>query len=175
MQTKKTLFKSKLLFRKSKLKLYCPAIRPTVVYDCETWVLTESTTLRLSVFERKIIRKIFGPTKGHNVTWRTETNKELDELIKHRNVTNYVKSERLSWFGYLNIMPETSIVRKIYKWKPFTSRPVGRPKPRWEDDNRNYLKNVKIIKWTEQIQNRLQLKDIVEKAKTTSELQRRRR
>jgi hypothetical protein len=22
-------------------------------------------------------------------------------------------------------MPETSVVRKIYKWKPFRSRPVG--------------------------------------------------
>jgi len=26
-------------------------------------------------------------------------------------------------------MPETSIVKKIYKWKPFTRRPVGRPSP----------------------------------------------
>jgi hypothetical protein len=36
---------------------------------------------------------------------------------------------------------ETSIVKKIYKWKPFTSRPVGRPKPRWEDDVRKNLKS----------------------------------
>jgi hypothetical protein len=34
-------------------------------------------------------------------------------------------------------MPETSIVKKIYKWKPFAGRPVGRPKSRWEDDVRN--------------------------------------
>jgi len=37
-------------------------------------------------------------------------------------------------------MPETSIVKKIHKWKPFTGRPVGRPKSRWEDDVRNDLK-----------------------------------
>jgi hypothetical protein len=24
-------------------------------------------------------------------------------------------------------------VTRIYKWKPFASRPVGRPKNRWED------------------------------------------
>jgi hypothetical protein len=36
---------------------------------------------RLSVFERKILRKIYGPTKGYNVNWRMKTNKELDELI----------------------------------------------------------------------------------------------
>jgi len=31
-------------------------------------------------------------------------------------------------------MPETSIVKKIHKWKPFTGRAVGRPKSRWEND-----------------------------------------
>jgi hypothetical protein len=73
----------------------------------------------------------------------------LDEIIKHRNIINYVKAQRLSWFGHINRMPETSIVRKIYKWKPFTSRPVGRHMSRWEDDVRNYLKNMKLIKWRE--------------------------
>jgi hypothetical protein len=43
-------------------------------------------------------------------------------------------------------MTETSIVRKIYKWKPFTTRPVGRPKSRWRDDVRNDLKKMKLIK-----------------------------
>jgi hypothetical protein len=47
---------------------------------------------------------------------------------------------------------------------------VGRPKPRWEDDIRNDLKKMKLIKWTEQVQDRLKWKDIVEKAKTLSEL-----
>ena len=97
---------------------------PTVVYGCETWVLKESIIQRLSVFERTILRKIFGPTKEDNGIWRIKTNKELDELINHQNIINYVKGQRMSWFGHINIMPETSIVRKIYKWKPLTSRPV---------------------------------------------------
>jgi hypothetical protein len=52
-------------------------------------------------------------------------------------------------------MPETSIVRKIYKWRPSTSRPVGRPKSLWEDDVRNDLRKMKLIKWVEQVQNHL--------------------
>jgi hypothetical protein len=44
-------------------------------------------------------------------------------------------------------MPETSILKKIYKWKPFTGRPVGWPKSRWEDDVSNDLKKMKLIKW----------------------------
>jgi hypothetical protein len=82
------------------------------------------------VLERKMLRKIFGPTKEKNGNWRIKINKELDELIKHQNIINCVKAQRLSWFGHINRMPETSIVKKIYKWKPFTRRPVGRPKSR---------------------------------------------
>jgi hypothetical protein len=97
-------------------------------------------TQRLSVCERKILRKIFGPTKEGNGNWRIKTNRELDELIQHWNIINYVKAQRLSWFGHINRMAETGTVQKIYKWKPFTGRPVGRPKSRWEDDVRNDLK-----------------------------------
>jgi hypothetical protein len=38
------------------------------------------------VFERKIPRKMFGATEKDNGMWRVETNMELDELIKHRNI-----------------------------------------------------------------------------------------
>ena len=118
------LFKSNFVSRNSKLKLYRSIIRPIVVYGCETWVLKEHIRHRLSVLERKI----FGPTKEHNGTWRIKTDKELDELIQHRSTINCVKSQRLSWFGHINRKPECSIVKKIYKWHPFTNRPVGRPK-----------------------------------------------
>ena len=89
----------------------------------------------------------------------------MDELIKRRNKINYVKAQSLSWFGHINRMCETSMVKKIHKWKPFTGRPVGRPKSRWEDDVRNNLKKIKLVKWAEQIQDRPKWKDIFEKAK----------
>jgi len=154
------------------LKLYWSVIRPIVVYGCETWVLKESIIQKLSVLERKILRRIFGPTKEANGIWRIKTNKELDELIKHRNIINYVKAQRISWFGQKNRMLETSIVKKEYTNvnKPFTGRPAGRPKSRWEDDVRNDLKKMKFMKWAEQVQDRLKWKDIVEKAKNVSEL-----
>ena len=94
----------------------------------------------------------------------------MDELIKHQNIINYAKAQRLSCFGHINRMPETSIVKRIHKWKPFTGRPAGRPKSRWEDDVRNGLKKTKLMKWAEQVQDRLKWKDIVEKVKTLSEL-----
>ena len=80
--------------------------------------------------------------------------KELDELIKHRNITNCVKAQTIE-FGGLDRMSEASIVKLIHKWKPFAGRPAGRPKSRWNDGVRNDLKKMKLTKWAEQVQDRL--------------------
>ena len=91
----KVFFKSNLVSRKSKLKLNWSVIRPIVVYGCETCVLTESIIQKFSVFERIILREIFGPTKEANGIWRIKTNKELEELIKHQNIINCVKAQTI--------------------------------------------------------------------------------
>jgi len=53
------------------------------------------------MFERKILREIFRPTKEANGICRIKTNKEVDELIKHQNIINYVTAQRMSWFGHI--------------------------------------------------------------------------
>ena len=45
-------------------------------------MLKETTIQKLLVFERKNLRRIFGPTKENQI-WRIKTNEELDKLIKH--------------------------------------------------------------------------------------------
>jgi hypothetical protein len=67
-------------------------------------------------------------------------------------------------------MPETSVVKKTYKWKPLTGRPAERPKSRWEDDIRNDMRRMQIVKWPEHVQDRPKWKVIVDKAKTLPEL-----
>jgi hypothetical protein len=59
------------------------------------------------LFERKVLRKIFGPTKERDGTWRIKTNKELDQLIRHKNIINYIKSQSFKW-----VWPFTSNARR---------------------------------------------------------------
>jgi hypothetical protein len=68
---------------------------------------------KLMVFERKVLRKIFGPTKERDGTWRIKTNNELDKLIRHKTIINYIKAQTLSWFGHLHRMPEERSVKKV--------------------------------------------------------------
>jgi hypothetical protein len=60
-----------LLSRNAKVKIYKPIILPLVLYGCETWSLTLREEHRLRVFEKRVIRRIFGP-KSDEVTgdWR---------------------------------------------------------------------------------------------------------
>jgi len=119
-------FKSRLITRSSKLKLYRTIIRPIVTCASETWVVKENIIQKLLVFERKILRGIFGPTKENQI-WRIKNNEELDKLIKYENIVSYIKAQRLSWYGDVQRMPETRAAKKIFKWKPLTARPKEDP------------------------------------------------
>jgi hypothetical protein len=60
----------------------------------ETWVLSQSDDASLGVFERKILRAIFGPTND-NGEWRIRYNNELHTLYKENDIVTYNKVNRL--------------------------------------------------------------------------------
>jgi hypothetical protein len=102
---------------------------------------------KLIRFERKILRKIYGPTKLLDGNWRFKTNEELDNLIKYKNIINFIKAQRLRWLGHVERMSEEREVNKIYKWKLIASRQVGRPEIRWMDNVMKDIQEVKIVNW----------------------------
>jgi hypothetical protein len=125
----------------------------------------KSSIQKLLIFERKFLRKIFGPTR-ENQLWRIKTNDELDKLIKHQNIINHIKALRLSWFGHVQRMPDSRTAKKIFHWTPLTVRYKGRPKQRWEDDIIQDIRQLNIKYWTACVQGRVYWKNFVEKAKT---------
>jgi hypothetical protein len=80
----KKLLNNKDLNAASKLQIYKCIIRPTVTYGCETWAMTVTEQNCLLVFERRVLRKIYGPTLDNDGTWRIKTNEELEILIKKK-------------------------------------------------------------------------------------------
>ena len=67
-------------------------------------------------------------------------------------------------------MAEISTVKRIHRWKTFRGRPDGRHKSRWEDGDRKGLKEMRRMKWTEQVQDCIEWKDIVEKTTNVPEM-----
>jgi sorting nexin-29 len=71
--------KTKNINRKYKVIIHKTLIKPVLMYGAETWVLSKADELRLGVFERKILRRIYGPI-CEEATWRSRYNKELYHL-----------------------------------------------------------------------------------------------
>jgi len=63
------LANSSLTSRSSKLQIYRTLVRPVVTYGSESWTLTVEEERALAVFERKVLRKIYGPVKEIEL-WR---------------------------------------------------------------------------------------------------------
>ena len=108
---------------------------------------------------------IFGPNKENGI-WRIKTNQELDEIIKRKNIINFIRAQRLSWLGHIERMQGTRMVKAIYSWKPISRRPIGRPKTRWVDDVRKDIQKLKVPNCKILAQDRRRWKELVERAKT---------
>jgi hypothetical protein len=113
----------------------------------------------------KILRKVFGPTY-ENGCWQIKTNQESDKVIKYKNVINFTRAQRLGWFGHVERMPETRMVKAIHCWKPISKRPTRTPKTRWEDDVKKDIQKLKVPNWRTFVLDRRRWKELVEKAKT---------
>jgi hypothetical protein len=70
-----------------------------------------------SAFERKVLTKLFGPTHENGI-WRIKPNQELDKIIKHKNIINFIRARRLGWLGHIERIQETRMVNAIHSWKP---------------------------------------------------------
>jgi hypothetical protein len=55
------LLSSRLLSKNVKVRICKTIILPVVLYWCETWSLTVREGHKLSVFENRVLKRIFGP------------------------------------------------------------------------------------------------------------------
>jgi len=119
--------KSRAVNRSSKLKIYTTLIGPIVTYGCEAWTLTGRNEQQLRIFERKILRKIFGQVQDENGIWRIRKDHEMNELIGNADVVRVTKSRRMTWLGHVMRIDGGRMPRRILEWKPMSRRIRGRP------------------------------------------------
>jgi hypothetical protein len=89
------LLSSWLISKNLKIKIYKTVILLVVLYGCETWSLTLREEHRLRVFENRVLRRIFGPKREEDGSWRQLHNDELHSLYSSLNIVKVVKSRRL--------------------------------------------------------------------------------
>jgi hypothetical protein len=114
--------------------LYKSLIRPVVTYGCEAWTLTNRDEECLRIFERRILRKIFGPAQNEDGSWRIRINHELNKLIENADKVRFIKCRRIVWLGHVMRMDEKRTPKRVLEWKPIGRRIGERPRKRWIED-----------------------------------------
>jgi hypothetical protein len=157
------LVNSSLISRSSQLQIYRTVVHPLVTYGSESWTLTAEEKRVLAVFERKLLRKIYGPMK-ENELWRIRRNDELEDIIKGENIVRFIKSQRIRWLGHMERMQDTAIPKKMYG-KLYATRRRGRPKTRRLDDVSTDLRKMGINEWRDRVRDREAWRRIVMETK----------
>jgi hypothetical protein len=131
----------------------------------ETWTLTAKDENNLRIFERQILRNIFGPVNIDSV-WRTRNNIEIDKLIEVADIVRFIKAQRIERLGHIERMDQARPTRKLLHCKPMGTRPVGGPRQRWQEDVMEDLKKLKTKNWKETAKGGRTWRDLAAKAKT---------
>jgi hypothetical protein len=91
-----------LLSKNIKIKIYRIIIFTLVLYGCETWSLTLTEERRLRVFEKRVLRRIFGPKRDEGKgEWRKIRDEELNDLNSSPNIVGVIKSRRMRQIGHV--------------------------------------------------------------------------
>jgi hypothetical protein len=86
---------------------------------------------RLRLFENRVLRRIFGPKREEDGSWRKLDNDELHNLYSSPNIVSVIKSRRMRWAGHVARMEEGRGVYRVLVGRPEGKRPLGRPRRRW--------------------------------------------
>jgi hypothetical protein len=83
---------SSRLSKNVKIRIHKTIILPVVLYGYEIWSLTLREEHRLRLFEKRVLRKIFGPKRGEGTAgWRTLNNEELHNLFCSPSIIRIIK------------------------------------------------------------------------------------
>jgi hypothetical protein len=131
----------------------------------ETWILSKADELRLGVFERKILRRIYGPI-WEGATRRSRYNEELYRLYDETDLVTSIRITRLRWAGHIVRMQDNIPCKKITLDKPEGRRRVGRPNLRWMNGVTKDAERLGVRNWRIKARDRDGWRRLLESAKT---------
>nr|KAG5701644.1 hypothetical protein BaRGS_019333 [Batillaria attramentaria] len=136
----KTIWRTRKLSTKTKLRLFKSNVLSTLLYGAESWKMTKGIGHKLEVFQNRCLRRIL------SIFWpNTISNSELHERTNTKPITLEVRARRWRWIGHVLRMPPASLPRIALRWTPDCRRKRGRPKETWR---RTVEREMKEQGWT---------------------------
>ena len=159
------ILKAKNIKRKYKVIINKTLLKSVLMYGAETWVQSKPDELRLEFFERKILRRIYGPIY-EGITWGSRYNEELYHLYDETDLVTTNRITRLRWAGHVVRMQDNLPCKKITLDKPEGRRRVGRPNLRWMDGVVKDAERLEVKNWWIKAKDRDGWRQLLDSAKT---------
>ena len=115
------IIKCKIIKRSVKMQIYKTLIRPVVTFGSETWTLKKPDENLLRIFERIILRLIYGLIQEGD-TWRIRNNEELNRSINVEGIVKFIKAQRIRRLENVQRMEVEAMPSKMME-----GRRKGRP------------------------------------------------
>jgi len=125
---------------KLKDKFYKVAVHPTMLYRAECWPVKHPHIQKLKVTEMRILRWMYGLTRGDRVR-----NNIIWEKARVTSVEDKMREGRLRWFGYVMRKGTDAPVRRCERLalNDF-KRSRGRLKKYWREVIRHDMKQLQL-------------------------------
>jgi len=69
---------------------------------------------------------------------------EIDKLIEGADIVIFIKAQRIKMLGHIQRMDRARPTGKLLDWRAMGTRPVGRPRERWQEDVMEDLNNLEV-------------------------------
>jgi hypothetical protein len=125
----------------------------------------QKNEIALNKFERKILRKIYGPVEENGI-WRKRYNHELYNLYNDVEISKKAKISTMKSAGHVFRMNDEEPTKKLMLGKPDGTRRRGRPMLRWIDGLEKDLHNISIRNWKNIALDRSRWRHCLEQTKT---------
>jgi hypothetical protein len=80
----------------------------------------------LKVFENRVLRRIFGPKREEDESWRKLHNDELHDLYSSPNIVRVIKSRRMRWAGHVARMGGGERFLQDFGWEARREETIGK-------------------------------------------------
>jgi hypothetical protein len=116
------------------------------------------------MFEKRVLRRIFGPKRdGVTGGWRKLHNEELHDLYTSPSIIRLINLRRMRWVGHVARMGGKRNVYRLLVRKPEGKRPLGIPRCRWIDNIKIDLLEIglSVVDWIGLAQDRYRWRALV--------------
>ena len=123
----RTIWSSKHISNKLKLRALNALIYPIATYGSETWTFTKLMQNKIEAFEMQCLRTIA------DIHWsQFKTNIQVLAILHtQRTLMNSIIRAQRSYLGHIIRMPDTRLPKQAFETYISGSRPRGRPRYRW--------------------------------------------